>query len=696
MDLLVRTPKPKPTESLLGYVLRVSESNGYEISYVWQLAQIPRGRELAGGFPVSRLARILGQDLQDLRRISYRDEGTDSRQFKILGHSLGETLRSVPLRLRSPAFCPLCVEEHGYIDAFWDLTVATACPVHRLESVFSCSACGKSLSWRRPAMLECGCGAMLTDSTRPSTNAAVCDLMEVIRSRLHRKPLEKLASAAKLPVEYLKDLPLASLLQIVDALGTQLVAAKTNTTRHDSTIAEAAEALTDWPNGYHRALVRIGPKEDVSSSGLRSQFRMFYETMFKNRVFAADAAFLRDEFLRFGQQHWDNVLIDGKLLRGKSAGGESRYLSRSDFARRFRLWKPTMERLVRDGTIVMKAIPAGRQKRVVVDVQRSRLPADSKGMIRAREAARRLGLPVRVIECLRRKSVIGTEPRRGHARSWHINDVDSFLMRARALAAVREASDDTVRLHELMDLKLRDAEAKADIVAAVFDGRLIARGRAGEDVGDLLLDKMQVDSFVLQKRRIVEGDTYSLPESAALTGLDPGVVACAIDIGLLTTQEQRGRLRVTAASVEAFNAEYIPLSKIAANFGTSVSRLLRECHEQRIPVVTLRRIGGGSSQPIVRRGSRLFEELEHRLSEGQRKSKEESADPSPIVVLQEYLEGLRKQKLPLPKRGTSPNKRAIAKACGFDRNVFYKCMQVANLLATFTSGEIPPVEPPKQ
>jgi len=41
MPLLVRHPAPKPTESLLGYVLRVSEGNGYSSPWsVYRLARL--------------------------------------------------------------------------------------------------------------------------------------------------------------------------------------------------------------------------------------------------------------------------------------------------------------------------------------------------------------------------------------------------------------------------------------------------------------------------------------------------------------------------------------------------------------------------------------------------------------------------------------------------------------------------------
>lgn len=139
MSLLVRTPKPYPTESLLGFVLRVTEANGYESPrYIWDLACVPRGAEMAPRLPVDGLAQILGQVPQDLYSIAYRTTLEGRGAYKLLEQPLGNDLRGNPLRLRTPALCPPCVAEQKHIDAFWDLGVAVACPIHRSAALRAC------------------------------------------------------------------------------------------------------------------------------------------------------------------------------------------------------------------------------------------------------------------------------------------------------------------------------------------------------------------------------------------------------------------------------------------------------------------------------------------------------------------------------------------------------------------------------
>ncbi len=695
--MLVRTPKPHATESLLGFVLRVSESNGYESPvYVFQLAQIPRRMERAPGFPVERLAKILGQDPSDLRRIAYRAEETSGRPFKILDHFLGETLRSAPLRLRRPAFCPQCVADEGYIDAFWDLTVAVACPTHRCEVVRSCAACGQPLMWRRPALLTCSCGALLCDTTPRPPDRATFELMEIIKEKLHGRSAKSIPNTSHFPIEFLTDVPLESLLALVQALGAQALKARAVApdAEGSAVVNAAAEALADWPSGYHRLLSMLGRRfldEGSSAGGMATQFGPFYDAMFRWRAFSEHAAFLRQEFLEFGQRYWGNALIHRKLWRPHNAEGTQRFVSKSEFVRRFRIGSTTLKRLIADGMIVSKTIKAGADARVLIDIQSSQIPDDSTGIINGRQAADRLGLPVDVLKYLREIQVFRSKPRRrGPIQSWHVDDVEAFRERALTLPLAQGyiSGSETVPLKEVIQLKFRDTGAKADIVAAVFDGRLSLLGRSGGALGGLLLDKVQVDDFVLQKKRQIEGDSYSLPQCAAATGLCLDSVANALKAGLLDEREQGGRVRVTAVSVERFKSEYVPLAKIAKRLGSSTRRMRRICRNVGLPIVAVPREVHPSPQPLLLRTDeqRLIALWWETKSQGRRYVR---VDPATRYEkgLRTYLERLHANAERLPRRAGRPNKKAISKACNFRQHAFRSYPSLAKVLEEFDNRE---------
>jgi hypothetical protein len=336
MTLLIRTPALYPTESLLGFILRVAEANGYESPrYIWSLAQVPRGAEMAPRLPIEELAGILGQCPDDLRRIAYRANFEGRGAYKILDHALGDDLRGGPLRLKQPAFCPQCVAEQGYLDAFWDLSAAVACPIHRRKVLHNCPAGGRPITWMRPALLRCGCGASLADAVCEPASDPLCELMKVIQARLYRRPIDAADRATWLPMAPLASIPLSPLIRMLAVLGTQVLDARNIAPVRDAmAVAEAAEVLADWPHGYHRFLSQLGSRslaKQPHAVGLRKQFRRFYDAIFRNPTFAAHAAFLREEFLRFGLREWGRAAVDHKLLRHIEAKDSGRFVSKAEF-----------------------------------------------------------------------------------------------------------------------------------------------------------------------------------------------------------------------------------------------------------------------------------------------------------------------------------------------------------------------------
>jgi hypothetical protein len=343
-------------------------------------------------------------------------------------------------------------------------------------------------------------------------------------------------------------------------------------------------------------------REKHAVLGFRKQFAPFFDSMFRNSFSAGDAEFLYSEFINFGLQHWGLAALDTKLRRSVDAR-QQRFISKSECARRYGIWATTMKRLIAEGTLVTRTLRAGRANRIVIDVQKSTLPKGPNGIISAREGARLLGLPVSVLKHLRHVGVLDVQPHCGNKASWHRDDIHRFLARGLAIAGTEPTVAETVELKDAMRLKVRDAKAKADIVAAVFDGRLTIRGRTGQTLGDIHLDKRQLDEFVLQKRVHVEQDTYSFPESAAKTGLDPAVVSDAVASGLLVGVTTAGRLRVSAGSVDRFNELYEPVSRVACRLGTTTRRLSRLCRETGVQVIVLRRKNRSVNQPILCRSS---------------------------------------------------------------------------------------------
>ena len=71
-DGLVRHPRPYPTESLFGYLLRLAEENGYPTPH--HILALIGNRDyqfLSRRIPLPKLARVAHRDLCELERIAY-------------------------------------------------------------------------------------------------------------------------------------------------------------------------------------------------------------------------------------------------------------------------------------------------------------------------------------------------------------------------------------------------------------------------------------------------------------------------------------------------------------------------------------------------------------------------------------------------------------------------------------------------
>jgi len=365
--MLVRTPSNYPSESLLGYVLRVSEANGYETPWhVLSHANINQGEMATAGFPIGKLAAVLNRTPGELDGISYY--GTDEmgrREFKLLGHSLGKGLNYSPLRLKHPAICPHCVAEKGHIDAFFDLTLAVACPHHRCTLVNQCPACETPLSWFRPGLLTCKCGASLADAATEPAPTDLVALMAILWSLVHQQEVTE--TAPGFPVSQMLGMQLRSLLLKLPDLG-RWSCPSANISPEDLAVA-AAGVLADWPNGFHRFLSRVGHRslgdKAPAAIGLRKQFDQLYNQLFRVHSCGAEFNWLRDEFVRFGLTEWGEAVVDNKLLRGNAAN--HRFVTKKELARQLGVSPVTLRKWHRDGLVDMKAIPTQRQVRYVAD-----------------------------------------------------------------------------------------------------------------------------------------------------------------------------------------------------------------------------------------------------------------------------------------------------------------------------------------
>jgi len=175
IKLLVR-PNPFPDESLIGYIIRLGESNGYESpSDIVNLAENSPYRYS------SDLHKAFHYNLLPFSKLLQKDFSSFTFLFNTPLNNLADERLAYKIKSELVQFfylrvCPLCLRESPYYRAMWDLKLITVCPIHKCMLVSSCPDCHQKISIRRNQVVKCICGFDLreTQDSAPLPDEELC------------------------------------------------------------------------------------------------------------------------------------------------------------------------------------------------------------------------------------------------------------------------------------------------------------------------------------------------------------------------------------------------------------------------------------------------------------------------------------------------------------------------------------------
>ena len=604
--ILVRTPQPHPTESLKGYVLRVAEENGYDSPWViFRMAAVEPHEMRGAGLSPGKLAPLVGLSTEGLDHLAYHaiDE-KGQREYRLLGHGLGRGLSFEPLRQTRPALCPHCVAESGFIDAFFDLRLAVACPRHRSMLVAECPTCREPLTWFRRGLLQCKCGASLASAATPPATAEIARLMDILWATLHNTPLSISDPLSKLPVEHLRCLSLRSLVAKLPVLADF---SRPEASGNPVLIVEGiVEVLGNWPRGLHALLEALGREATTKTTSLRKRYEGFYERFFKQGRYTAEFDWLRQEFIRYGLDHAGDAVVDHRLLRGEEA--QRRYVSKSELARLLGVSAVTLRKWAEAGKIALNEVKGDTFTRYVADSHAVEFQLESTGegrVLTPREAAASLGLPVSVLNRIKMSPYFQPKHRLKQKGGFHSADVEALqqqlLARTPLVKPEALAEFDTIGLKAALgNFRFHSPEQKTDLLISYLDGRLKSVGRTGASTEDIRVLRADVKALVDRSRAACAGDSISQQEAAKAIKCDPQAIRPLIEQGFLAKVDGREGTRVTCATVSCFTAQYVALSNLAHEHRTSSRHLARFCAQNGIPMLSMPRSTGAGDIPFVK------------------------------------------------------------------------------------------------
>lgn len=513
-SLLVRHPAPYPTESLLGYVLRVSESNGYSSPWsVYRLAAMKSNEMKVPGVNIEKLARITSWPSVKLDTIAYSAPSGQPRWCRLLGHPV----LPQDLNLSHPRFCPQCVREKGFLEAHWDLALMVACPIHRCLLVSSCPECGRRLRWFRHGLLECECGGDLSSWDLQSIPEAEASLVDMIR----RKALSSPADANNpmgLPQDQLMAMGLRSMLLAIRTIAKhRILADGTGDSSNDKEIVSAAaRVLVEWPANFISLLEDIGRQLPADiSGGVGKQFGGIYWGLFRNKAMgdSKQTEFLRVAFLDFAMNHWGRGFVDHKIIQRMGGAGTKRFLTQAEFAARIGVQQSTAARLLKNSSLASKRVKCGAADRIVVDGDQVSIPTTWPGKIyRVRVAAKRLGISVSVLKAMKSSGIYEVNHLLPTRAGFHELDLIAFTRKLLDLVPDHKhssiAGKEAVTLQSVLFGRRNSLEVKLAVVRALLSKTIPILGNSDGTVGGLTIDSSACLQAVTDAQSASAGDRF--------------------------------------------------------------------------------------------------------------------------------------------------------------------------------------------
>lgn len=494
-----------PTESIMGFILRTAEMNGYRSpSDILRYAGMTENEIRSARPPIDKLARLYARHPDDFCYMGSKsiDAGRRNKQWRILN----QIVPALYVNVKLAKICPECILEDKCIDGFLDLRHAVACPTHARMTITACPSCNKPLNWSRPGLLTCSCGQNLSKLRgAPVEDPLALDMLELVKRKLHGDPIHiQRLSDRGFPLPDIDNLSVATLLGIIGRLQpgnkrkTQFnVPIGLKVEMHALKLASGM--LSNWPHGFYDYLeIQYQQNPKVLGSTLHKQFRRFYFSFFKSGLPANEVAFLENAFMNFGNDRWrTNGFIDPRFSNRMSVS--SNIVGMKGLAEHLGIMVPTAENYVKKGYIQGVPKKTAKSTRLVFDLTKISFKKSEGKYYRLRDAAVFVGLPVALLQLLKQRGVYKISRLGWGMDGFSELDLIEFREKLISLAPIL-ISLDTANLTSMKQIfrkKLGGQNISLKLIAETISGDIVPYGRIGDAIGDIVFKEVDIKKMLI-------------------------------------------------------------------------------------------------------------------------------------------------------------------------------------------------------
>lgn len=373
---LLRSGKPEADESLMGYIIRLTEQNGYP-SPSWIISRTG----LASG--VTQSCSFVFASPNSFRFLSSLTGATISELASTAYHNhlfSGLPTPSASVRLCSPKICPGCLTESPYCRRTWDISAVTTCPRHKCLLIDECPNCKRHITWVRNHVTICPCEFDWREATATPIEAFEGALTAHVH-HLCGLPINESIINYRSPVTNLKlhDFLLvlfffAGLYQGISvSTGKHLLHGRNNRDIH-TLLTNTYSIFDNWSKNFHQFLrwrLEQERKMPLMRNRLKSMlykdFGKFYTGLYQILT-GGQFGFIKEAFIDYLVEEWDggdlpyNHKKDGKQhLKGK-------YVLKSDARRLLSADEQRITSLIENNELRTVVRSKGMKRLIFIDV----------------------------------------------------------------------------------------------------------------------------------------------------------------------------------------------------------------------------------------------------------------------------------------------------------------------------------------
>ena len=385
----MRTPKPRSDESLMGFILRLTEKNGYDTpAWILQLGGLSHSQSKKYTFVLGppdnleRLSRLTGVGLPELATLFHPPTGSPDPSRDIL--FFGLPVPKFYISAGSSKVCPDCLRESAYRRKVWDLAAVTVCPTHSVMLLDECPRCSRPIRWTRKSVCGCPCDFDFREAEATPVSGPESSLTKHIHRLCGLLTSEDAGETANNP---LLALSLKDVLSAVIFIAGQYqntfsitgkdIAPNGRNTEIHSLLTRAFSVFENWPQKYFEFLAwrqcyggEERPGIELHQAGARKEFGTFYKGI-RYFLAARQFDFLRFAFGEYLSRHWEGGYLGG-LDREKMLPPdleERKYVTAWEAANRLNVSLRFVERLAEAGKLKVLVTDRYKRRMLLVEVE---------------------------------------------------------------------------------------------------------------------------------------------------------------------------------------------------------------------------------------------------------------------------------------------------------------------------------------